>query len=177
MDGVFRTRSFSRWMKKGGLTDTVLWEAVLEMRHGLVDADLGGGVVKKRVPLPGRGKRGGARALVATCWRGRWVFLFGFGKNDRDNIEGVELVALQLLSAKLLAYDDNQIAQALACGELMEVHGGHEEVQEPIDGRDPRDGGWVAFGWPHQQAAHAGIRCAVPLGRGAHGCERDSHPA
>ncbi|MFY9138571.1 MAG: type II toxin-antitoxin system RelE/ParE family toxin, partial [Zwartia sp.] len=33
------------------------------MTHGLIDADLGGGILKKRVGLSGRGKRGGARTL------------------------------------------------------------------------------------------------------------------
>jgi DNA-binding transcriptional regulator YiaG len=36
------------------------------MAGGLIDADLGGHVVKKRVALPGQGKRGGARTIVAT---------------------------------------------------------------------------------------------------------------
>jgi hypothetical protein len=63
---VFKTRHFSRWLSKSGLTDAVLCVAVSEMESGLIDADLGGGIVKKRVPLAGRGKRGGARTLVAT---------------------------------------------------------------------------------------------------------------
>lgn len=66
MKRVFKTRHFSRWMPKTELTDAALCEAVAEMAQGLIDADLGGGVVKKRVGLAGRGKRGGARTLVAT---------------------------------------------------------------------------------------------------------------
>ena len=61
MKRVFKTRHFSRWMRKTELTDSALCEAVAEMSQGLIDADLGGGVVKKRVGLAGRGKRGGAR--------------------------------------------------------------------------------------------------------------------
>lgn len=53
-------------MRKTELTDSSLCAAVLEMAQGLIDADLGGGVFKKRVGLAGRGKRGGARTLVAT---------------------------------------------------------------------------------------------------------------
>ncbi|WP_343294037.1 type II toxin-antitoxin system RelE/ParE family toxin [Vandammella animalimorsus] len=62
MSRVFKTRYFSRWMHKTALTDPALCAAVEEMRCGLVDADLGGGVVKKRVALPGRGKSGGSGA-------------------------------------------------------------------------------------------------------------------
>lgn len=62
---VFKTRTFARWSRKAGLPDRTLCAAVAEIAAGLVDADLGGNVYKKRVPVPGRGKSGGARVLVA----------------------------------------------------------------------------------------------------------------
>ncbi len=77
---VFKTRHFDRWIRKTELTDAALCKAVEEMADGLIDADLGGGVVKKRVGLAGRGKRGGARTLVATNKGNRWFFVFGFEK-------------------------------------------------------------------------------------------------
>ena len=66
MKRVFKTRQFARWARKGRLADDALCVAVPEMAKGLIDADLGGGVVKKRVALPGRGKSAGSRTLVAT---------------------------------------------------------------------------------------------------------------
>ncbi len=72
------------------------------MANGLIDADLGGGVIKKRVALPGRGKRGGSRTLVATNKADRWFFVFGFEKNERANINDKELEALQATAADLL---------------------------------------------------------------------------
>lgn len=50
------------------------------MERGLIDADLGGGVYKKRIALPGRGKRGITRTLIATNRANRWIFLTGFEK-------------------------------------------------------------------------------------------------
>lgn len=88
MKRVFKIRHFIRWMRKTELTDNALCSAVDEMAKGLIDADLGGGVVKKRVGLAGRGKRGGARTLVATNKGNRWFFVYGFEKNDRANITG-----------------------------------------------------------------------------------------
>ena len=61
------------------------------MDRGLIDADLGGGIVKKRVGLAGRGKRSGARTLIATNKGDRWFFVFGFEKNERANIGDDEL--------------------------------------------------------------------------------------
>ena len=83
MTRVFKIRHFSRWMRKTGLTDSALCVAVVEMERGLIDADLGGGVVKKRVALPGRGKSGGARTLVATNKGNRWFFV-GIGGVAED---------------------------------------------------------------------------------------------
>jgi hypothetical protein len=91
-------------MKRIGMTDGALWAAVLEMTQGLIDADLGGHVVKKRVALPGQGKRGGARTIVATKLAERWFFLYGFRKNERANIDKDELRALQQVANELLGW-------------------------------------------------------------------------
>ena len=121
MKRVFKTRYFSRWMRKTELTDGALCEAVAEMVQGLVDADLGGGVVKKRVALPGRGKSGGARTLVATNKGNRWFFVFGFEKNDRANISDQELEALQDLAQDLLARTGAQLDLAVQTSALEEI--------------------------------------------------------
>lgn len=124
MNRVFKTRHFSRWMRKTELTDTALCHAVEEMSQGLIDADLGGGVVKKRVGLAGRGKRGGARTLVATNKGNRWFFVFGFEKNERANIADDELEALQDIAVDLLARTDSQLDKAVVDGSLQEICNG-----------------------------------------------------
>lgn len=121
MELILRTRSFSRWMRKALLKDDALWNAINEMKRGLVDADLGGGVFKKRVALPGRGKRGGARTLIATNRGDRWIFLFGFEKNEKDNITQSELVFLQQIAKDLLECPVKALKKAIADGELQEV--------------------------------------------------------
>ena len=108
-------------MRKTELTDLALCEAVAEMEQGLLDADLGGGVVKKRVALPGRGKSGGARTLVATNKGNRWFFVFGFEKNDRANISDSELEALQDLAKDLLARTVQQLDLAVEVRSLEEI--------------------------------------------------------
>lgn len=118
---AFKTRHFARWMRKTELTDAALCEAVQEMSLGLIDADLGGGLVKKRVGLAGRGKRGGARTLVATNKNKRWFFVFGFEKNERANIDADELEALQELAKQLLVRTREELEIALADGALKEI--------------------------------------------------------
>ncbi|SCK09564.1 hypothetical protein VAR608DRAFT_0355 [Variovorax sp. HW608] len=118
---TFKTRHFQRWMRKTELTDAALCKAVEEMVAGLIDADLGGDVVKKRVGLAGRGKRGGARTLVATNKGDRWFFVFGFEKNDRANISDEELAGLQAIATDLLARTAKQLEEAVADGTLQEI--------------------------------------------------------
>jgi hypothetical protein len=118
---VFKTRHFLRWMRKTELTDNSLCGAVAEMAQGLIDADLGGGVVKKRVGLGGRGKRGGARTLVATNKGNRWFFVYGFEKNDRANITDDELEALKDIAQQLLARTGRQLDNAVVDGSLQEI--------------------------------------------------------
>lgn len=121
MKRVFKTRHFNRWMRKTALSDAALSNAVNEMLLGLIDADLGGGVVKKRVSVPGRGKSGGARTLIATNKGSKWFFVFGFQKNDRVNISDNELEALRELAQELLAATAKQLEEAIQTGALLEI--------------------------------------------------------
>jgi len=121
MKRVFKTRHFSRWMRKTELTDQALCAAVAEMSRGLIDADLGQGVVKKRVGLAGRGKRGGARTLIATNKGTRWFFVLGFEKSERANITADELAALQDVAAELLGRTESALDTAVQDGALQEI--------------------------------------------------------
>ena len=92
------------------------------MVQGLVDGNLGGNLLKKRVGLSGRGKRGGGRRIVATNRCDRWFFLYGFEKNERANISKDESKALRELAGQYLAFDDKQIELAVRSGKFMEVY-------------------------------------------------------
>jgi hypothetical protein len=118
---AFKTRYFARWFRKTGLSDGSLCQAVDEMQKGLIDAYLGGGVVKKRLALPGRGKSGGARTLVATNKGDRWFFLFGFEKNARANITVEELQGLRIIASQLLRMTSGQLDEAVRDGSLQEI--------------------------------------------------------
>jgi len=81
----------------------------------------GGGVIKQRIARPGQGKSGGFRTLIVFRAGKRAIFVHGFAKNEKDNIEREEVVALKRLAAELLAYDDKTLARVLASGVLVEV--------------------------------------------------------
>ena len=120
---VFAIKTFARWMRKNKVTREDLLDATQEMVNGLIDADLGGYVVKKRLALHGRGKSSGARTIVATNFGERWFFLFGFEKNERSNIDRDELKSLQQLALTLLSFDASQLETAAIAGQLVELNG------------------------------------------------------
>ncbi|TRZ96602.1 MAG: type II toxin-antitoxin system RelE/ParE family toxin [Rhodocyclaceae bacterium] len=119
---TYTTQWFDRWARKQGLTAPSLCAAVREMANGLYDADRGGNLFKKRIARPGQGKSGGFRTLVASNKGNRWIFVFGFPKNERSNIDKDEEEALKKLAAHLLALPVQSLVTALRAGELMEVN-------------------------------------------------------
>src|SRR5436305_6204501 len=108
-------------MRKTELTEDALCRAVSEMERGLIDAELGGGVVKKRVPLPGRGKSGSTRTFLATNKGSLWFFIFGFEKNERANVSPRELEALKALAGDLLKLSSAELDSQVGSEALEEV--------------------------------------------------------
>jgi hypothetical protein len=119
---IYKTRWFDRWGRKQQLSTPSLCAAAKEMAAGLHDADLGGGLFKKRIPRPGQGKSSGFRTLIATNRGSRWIFVFGFQKSERGNIDNDEEEALKKLTAHLLSLTPAALGEAQRAGELIEVH-------------------------------------------------------
>jgi hypothetical protein len=118
---IFKTKTLARFTKRERVSDESLAEAVTNAERGLVDADLGGGVIKQRVARAGQGKRGGYRMLIGFRSKHRAVFLFGFAKNDLDNVDDDQLATLREIAAAWLVADDKQISRAITDGLLIEV--------------------------------------------------------
>ena len=109
------------------ISDASLREAARRAERGLIDADLGGGVIKQRVARPGQGRSGGYRVLIAYRARTRSVFLFGFAKSERDNIDDDELATARDIAKGWLEADAKALARAMADGLIQEVEYGEEE--------------------------------------------------
>ncbi len=118
---VFVTRWFQKFARKEKLAEGQLCAAVARAERGLVDADLGSGLIKQRVARTGEGRSGGYRTLIAYRSKGRAIFLFGFAKNERGNIGADDLEDLKKTAALFLAFGQDQLKQAIAAGELKEI--------------------------------------------------------
>lgn len=121
MTQILKTKSFTRWQRREGLPDSALCEAVKEMGEGLIDADLGGSLYKKRVARPGGGKRDGYRTLLSARIGSRYVFLYGFAKSAQANVSPKEREALQYAGEVLLGLTPGKLSKALKSKELWEV--------------------------------------------------------
>jgi hypothetical protein len=110
-----------RFSRKERIDDDRLCEAVERAERSLVDADLGGGVIKQRIARKGQGRSGGYRMLIVYRSRGRAVFLYGFAKNERDNIDRDEFTRLRRTADEILKWKDRQIAELMAAGEWTEI--------------------------------------------------------
>jgi hypothetical protein len=120
---LFKTKPFARFASKESIVDSVLRDAVRRAEAGLIDADLGGGVIKQRLARQGQGKSGGFRSIVLFRHGAIAFFVYGFAKNDRDNIDRQELKAFRLLATEMLAMDGKALTVALKNGTIMEIGG------------------------------------------------------
>ena len=118
---LYKTPQFKRWARKNDLEDDDLCNAAREMAEGLYEADLGGGLFKKRIARSGQGKSGGFRTMIASNRKDRWVFLYGFAKNERSNISGKEQEALRKVAGDLLTATLKTIETMTLNNKLMEV--------------------------------------------------------
>lgn len=121
MTFILKRKDFARWQAGEKLPDAALCKAVTEMESGLIDADLGGALYKKRVARPGGGKSGGYRTLLSARIGNRYVFLHGFSKNDKANITQDERKALQFAGRVFLELPAEDLIKALQIGVLLEV--------------------------------------------------------
>ena len=118
---VFKIKSFMRFARRERIRDADLLEAIDRAGRGLVDADLGGGLIKQRVARPGQGRSGGFRTVIAYQARNRAVFLYGFAKSERDNIHDDELDALRKIAAVWFKADTAALAKQVSQGLAEEV--------------------------------------------------------
>jgi len=118
---IFKNKRFARFARQEDITDRDLCEAIDRAERGLIDAPLGGGLIKQRIARPNEGKSGGFRSIIAFRSGERAFFAYGFPKNQRDNINDAELKALKELAQQYFGLTDEQIEAATQAEVLTEV--------------------------------------------------------
>ena len=118
---TFKTKWLTRFARREGIADKSLREAIERAERGLIDADLGGGLIKQRVARQGQGRSGGYRTMIAYRAKERAVFLFGFAKSERENISADELLILRKVAGNWLAADAARIRDEIEAGNIQEI--------------------------------------------------------
>jgi hypothetical protein len=118
---IYKLKGFARFQRKERISDASLRRAIGRVEAGLLDADLGSGLVKQRLARAGQGKSGGYRTVIAFRRGERAVFLYGFAKNERSNIDAEELDEFRRLARGFFEMSAKQLATLIEDGELMEV--------------------------------------------------------
>jgi hypothetical protein len=124
---VYKVKVFARFQRRERIADKALAKAVRGAEDGIIDADLGGGLIKQRVARPGQGKSGGYRTVIAYRRSDLAIFLLGFAKNQRANIDDDELEDLRGQARAFLRLSADQIEAAITEGEMTEVGYGDED--------------------------------------------------
>jgi len=127
---TFKTKAFARFANRESVNDASLCEAVGRAQKGLIDADLGGGVIKQRIARKGEGRSRGFRTIVLFRRGALAFFVYGFAKSGRANLRRDELEAFRLLADEYLALDEAGLAAAQAVGAIIEVKCDDETLQE-----------------------------------------------
>ena len=118
---VYITRWFDRFARKEKISAARICETIARAERGLIDAELGGGLIKQRIPRRGEGRSGGFRTLIAYRTKARAIFLYGFAKNERDNVDNDDLEDLKNTAAIFLAIGNDDLARAVDAGQLKEI--------------------------------------------------------
>jgi hypothetical protein len=118
---VYKTKPFARFARKAGISDADLWRAAGRANQGVIDADLGGGVIKQRIARVGEGKSGGSRSIILFKLNDRAIYVHGFEKKDVSNIGSKDLDAFRKLAEAYLGYTRAELAQRVEDGALLKV--------------------------------------------------------
>jgi hypothetical protein len=123
---IFAIKQFYRWAQGSEVTDESLRGAVDEIEKGLVDANLGGNLYKKRIATKGKGKSGSVRTLLIYVEGQKTFYFYGFAKADQGNVSPKEEKALKILGKEYLTFDDAKLASLIKDGALIEITKGKE---------------------------------------------------
>lgn len=125
---VYKNRWFVKFARREGIAGARLLEAIERADAGLIDADLGGGLIKQRVAREGQGRSGGYRTIIVFRSEDRAVFLFGFAKSDRANLNADELAAYRRAAKIVLGLTLAELDIEVDAGRLTEVRDDDEDL-------------------------------------------------
>lgn len=119
---IFKVKWFNRFARRERIDERALIDAITRAEQGLVDADLGGHVIKQRIARAGGGRSGGYRTIIAFKSRDRAFFMFGFAKSCKADLAPDEEDNYKAAAKRLLDLSDEVLSELVANGALTEIN-------------------------------------------------------
>lgn len=124
---IFKTKWFTKFAKKQGISDATLLQVIQDIEDGKIDADLGDGVIKQRIARSGQGKSSGYRSIILYQKGDKAFFVYGFAKNEQANITEHEERTFKDLAIKFFTYSDEELAQAVVDETFKEINSNEQK--------------------------------------------------
>ena len=119
---ILANRWFAKFAAKEKISDATLTDAVYRAESGLIDVDLGSGLIKQRIAREGGGKSGGYRSILIFRSGERAIFVFAFAKSAKANLNAAELKVYRKAASILLELSEDEIETEVEAGRLVEVN-------------------------------------------------------
>jgi len=116
-----KTKWFNKWAKKNSISDRNLNKAIVSLSNKLGTVDLGSGLYKIRTPKVGQGKSGGFRTIVVFREADIAIFVYGFAKTEKDNLDKEELRYFKKLAKNLLKIENKKYIDLIKQGSFISI--------------------------------------------------------
>ena len=116
-----KTKWFNKWAKRNSVTDKDLLKTIKNVSNNLGTVNLGFGLYKARTPKIGKGKSGGFRTILVYKESNIAIFVYGFSKNDKDNLEKKELKYFKKLAKDLLKIKGQKYLELEKLGNFIRI--------------------------------------------------------
>jgi hypothetical protein len=116
-----KTKWFNKWSKKNSIKDDTLIKTITSMTDNLGSVNLGSGLHKVRISRDLEGKSGGFRSIVVLKQNELAIFVYGFAKNEKDNLDKDELKYFKKLAKDLLKIEIKKYKNLMQSGEFIRI--------------------------------------------------------
>jgi len=116
-----KTKWFNKWAKKNLVSDKILLKTIQNVTNNLGTNSLGYGLYKVRTPKVGQGKSGSFRTILVFKESDVAIFIYGFSKNEKDNLDSNELKYFKKLAKDLLEIKRQNYLELERSGDFFSI--------------------------------------------------------
>jgi hypothetical protein len=116
-----KTKWFNKWAKKNLVSDKILLMTIQNVTNNLGTNSLGYGLYKVRTPKVGQGKSGSFRTILVFKESDIAIFVYGFSKNEKDNLDSNELIYFKKLAKDLLGINRQKYLELERLGNFFSI--------------------------------------------------------